>query len=839
MLRISLAGLRAHKVRLLMTGLAIVLGVGFIAGTFVLTDSMQAGIDEEFAGSASRVDVGVLPRKGRERLPASTVQAVRGVPGVTGVHGLIRGDAALIGKDGKAYGDMPTVGLSVTQGELQRYDITSGRAPGAPDEVVLDEKTAARNGFGVGATVTVLDGGGARHSFTVTGLADFGIDSEVSFRGAVGFTPETAARMTGEPDPVEIDIAGSGDPRALRDAVAAAVGGGHDVLDGGALSDRLATKAGADTTIIRTVLLLFAMVAMLVSALVIYNTFAILVAQRMREMALLRCVGATRRQIFTGVLAESAVVGLVASLAGLALGVALAGGLLALIGDRSGDIPGGDLTLTPLAVAVGLGVGVVVTVLSALLPARSATRVAPVAALRTELEPGSARFRLGLPRWILTALLGAGGLGAAGLGALVLDKGPTAMFVVAGGGVLVFLAVIAVMPALVRPLSRVAGALPARLAGVPGRLAVANARRSPRRTATTTIALTIGVGLMSLFAVITAGGRATADAQLAEQFPVDFQLNGQFTTSDRAWQLVPSEVAAGLRARPEVADVVELRIHRVRNDRGATRPVGAVTPSALGGLINPRVDGGSLDDLTSGTVAVRTDNARHQGYEVGDTVTIPTRQGQTRLKVVALFADGTPLPPYVVPEQDFTRYFGPQGAEVVYLNVADGVDPDRALEVVEQVAAPYPTVKVTSATALKEQFNEAVDTMLMVVGGLLGLAVIIALFGIANTLSLSVVERTRESALLRALGVTRAQLRLMLSMEAVIMAVIGAVTGVVLGVAFGWAATESMADSAVAAVPYAQIAGLMALAAVAGLAASVLPARRAARTSVVESLTYD
>ncbi|TNY35285.1 ABC transporter permease [Thermomonospora catenispora] len=836
MLKISLAGLRAHKVRMLLTGLAIMLGVGFIAGTFVLTDSMQAGIDEEFAGSAGKVDVAVLPSEGR-RLPASTVQTVRSVPGVTEVHAMIRGDAALIGKDGKVYGDLPTVGLSVAQGRLQRYDIVSGRAPGAPDEVVLEERTAERNDYRVGSTVTVVDGEGARHAFTVTGLADFGIDDEVGFRGAVGFTPETAVRITGRPDPVEIDIAGSGDPRELREAVAAALGGDHEVLDGRALGDRLAARAGADTAMIRTGLLLFALVAMLVSALVIYNTFAILVAQRTREMALLRCVGATRRQIFLGVLAESALLGLVASLAGLGLGVALAGGLLALIGDGAGGIPGGDLTLTPPAVAAGLGVGVAVTVAAALPPARSATRVAPVAALRTEREPGSGRFRLGWPRRILAALLGAAGLASAGLGALALEEGQTAMFLVAGGGALVFLAVIAVMPALVRPLSRATGALPARLAGVPGRLAVSNACRAPRRTATTAVALTVGVGLMSLFAVVAAGGRATADAQLAEQFPVDFQLRGQYATGDRPPHPVPAAVVAELRERPEIGEVMELRIHRESAEGGRTEHIGAVTRSALGTMIRPTVEKGSLQDLTPGTVAVQADRAR--GRDVGDTVTIPTPRGRVELRVVALFSGNTPLPPYVVTEEDFARHFGPRDAEAVYLNAAPGVDPDRALETVERIIAPYPTLKVASTAGLKERFDEAIDTILAVVGGLLGLAVIIALFGIANTLGLSVVERTRESALLRALGVTRVQLRLMLSLEAVIMAVIGAVIGVGLGVVFGWAATESMAPSAVPAVPYAQIAGLVALAVVAGLAASVLPARRAARTSVVESLAYD
>ncbi|HEX2312818.1 MAG TPA: FtsX-like permease family protein [Thermomonospora sp.] len=835
MLRTSLAGLRAHKLRLLMTAVAITLGVGFIAGTFVLTDTMQAGVDKKFAGSASKVDVAVLPGESADTdgLPLGLLAAVRSASGVTDAQGLVEGDAALVGKDGKVYGDQPTVGLSVSPGALQRYEIKAGRAPSGPAEAVLDERTAERTGFRVGDTVRVLDPKGAQIPFTVTGLADFGINEEVGFRGGVGFTPATALRMTGERHYQEIDVLGSGSTEALRASVAA-VARGHDVLDSGELGDRLARSRGADTKIIRTGLLIFGAVSMAVSALVIYNTFAILVAQRMRELALLRCVGATRRQVFGGVVLESAVVGLVGSLAGLAVGVGLAAGLLALLGATDAGVPTGALTLRLPAVVLGLLIGTVVTVLSALLPARAATRVAPIAALRSELEPGSGRFRLGWPRRILAALLGALGLGLGVLGALVMDKGETAMFVVSAGGGVLFLAVIALMPALVRPLSRVTGALPARLTGVPGRLAVANARRSPRRTATTTIALTIGVGLMSLFAVVAASGRATGVAELEKQFPVDFQLRTQYTTNENAQRRLPAELAPQLRNLPELATVTEMRRVETTGPDGSEVEVSTVTWSSIGALVKPKIKSGSLADLRPGAVAVH----QSTGLAAGETVRLKTRAGVVPLTVGAVFTGDTPLTSYVVTERDFGRFFGAQGPENIYVQLRDGVDPDVAQQKVEQVAQPYPTAKVDSATALREQFDKAIDLILMIFGGLLGLAVIIALFGIANTLSLSVVERTRESALLRALGITRPQLRLMLSVEAVIMALIGALTGVVLGGAFGWAAIEALSDSSVFAFPFLQVAGLMALAAVAGLLAAVLPARRAARTSVVEALSH-
>ncbi|HWB36475.1 MAG TPA: FtsX-like permease family protein, partial [Rugosimonospora sp.] len=327
MLRTALAGLRAHKLRLLLTGVAITLGVGFISGTFVLTDTMDKGVAKTFARSADKVDIAVVPdERATEGLSASLLQKVRSLPGVTEAQGAVKGEAALVGKNGKTVGDFPTMGMSVPSGRLLRYDVDKGRPPSNGGETVLDTKLAKREGFTVGDTVTVLDGKNRPHRFQVVGLVDFGIDQEASIFGAVGFDPATAARITGQKTYQEIDIAG-----AVSKAAVKAAAGSAAVYTGEELGAKLAKDAGADTKIIRAGLLIFALVAMLVSALVIYNTFAILVAQRMREMALLRCVGATRRQIFGGVLTESAAVGLTGSLLGIAAGVGLGQGALVLI----------------------------------------------------------------------------------------------------------------------------------------------------------------------------------------------------------------------------------------------------------------------------------------------------------------------------------------------------------------------------------------------------------------------------------------------------------------------------------------------------------------------------
>ncbi len=828
MLKTTLAGLRAHKLRLLLTAVAITLGVGFISGTFVLTDTMNKGVAKTFAQSADKVDVAVLPAESSDDgLPASLLKKLRGLPGVTDAQGAVKGEAALVGKNGKTVGDYPTMGMSVPSGRLLRYDVDKGRPPSNDGETVIDGKVAKREGFAVGDTVTVLDDKNRPHKFTVVGLVDFGIDQEASIFGAVGFDPVTAARMTGETSFQEIDIAGT----VTMSAVKAAAGPGQRVYTGEELGAKLAKAAGADTKIIRTGLLIFALVAMLVSALVIYNTFAILVAQRMREMALLRCVGATRRQIFAGVLTESAAVGLTGSLLGLGVGVGLGQGALVLISNLNGNVSVTGPSLALRTVLVGLAVGVAVTVLSALLPARAATRVAPIAALRADAEPGGGRFRLGVWRTAAAVLLGIAGLAIGVFAALVMEKGEAAMFAVAFSGCVFFLAVVAAMPALVRPLGRLAGAIPARLGGVPGRLAVANAQRAPRRTATTTIALTVGVGLMSLFAVVGASSKATASHQLDEQFPVPFRI------ATHNGEPLPRALGDDLRKRPEVEKVVEVRDKETKVD-GEDADITTVTASAWGGVAKPKMKSGALTDLKQGTVFV-DDASASSGWTVGRTLQIRTRSGSVPVKISGVYEQGGQFHGLVVPEADFARYFGAVDPSEIFVKSDDAVPAERVRRAVDQAAQPYPAAKVESSADFQKQVEDAIDMVLMVFGGLLGLAIVIALFGIANTLTLSVVERTRESALLRALGLTKRQLRRMLSIEAVVMAVIGAVTGVALGIVFGLAATSAMSDSVVFALPYLQIAGFVLLAGLAGTLAAVMPARRAARTSIVESLAHD
>ncbi|MEV0379004.1 FtsX-like permease family protein [Nonomuraea sp. NPDC050643] len=826
MLRTALAGLRAHRLRLLLTSVAIMLGVGFIAGTFVLNDTVEAGFSQRVTADAGKVDVAVLAKGSGDVLPEQVLERVRALPGVTEAQGLIRAPAPLLGKDGKTVGYAPTTALSIVQGPLDRADIVSGTGPGTDDRAaVLDKNTAKAEGMRLGDTITVLDAERAEHRFRLVGLLDPGLDQELAFTGAVGFTPATAQLMTGAKGYREIDVKGA-DP-GLKQAVATAVGGAYTVKTGGELAADLGRAAGVETRVITLGLLMFGVVAMMVAALVIYNTFNILVAQRTREMALLRCIGATRGQVFGSILLESAVVGLLAAAMGLLIGYGLASVTMIVLRAFDAPLPtDATVALTPATIGIGLAVGLVVTLGAALLPARSATRVPPIAALRSQVEEQT--FRTGLVRGGFATLFLAAGIAATCVGVLVIEPGlQVSLLVVMAGGALTFLSVLIWGPVLVRPLSAFVGWIPRRLFGVPGRLAVDNSGRNPKRAATTTVALTIGVTLMTLISVVTVSVRVTMTSKLDEQFPIDYMLAAQ-----EREPVIPRSVAAELRGRPELSSVAQLR--ETRAVVGGKR-FGVGTFS---GPIEPYVGAGSMKGFGAGQVAVEESVAETLALRVGDSVPLRTKhKGTVSLRVVALL-DGSQssLPPVTIAERQFDAYFGAVPDSRVLITIKDGVPPLQARKAVDAAAAAYPTVQVTSSTEVRGQFDETLDMMLMVITGLLGLAILISLLGIANTLSLSVHERTRESALLRALGLTRPQLRRMLSLEALVLGLIGALVGVVLGVVFGWAAIMAMVDGAILSVPVTQIVLFVVLSGLAGVLAAVLPARRAARASIVGSL---
>ncbi|MFC4565393.1 ABC transporter permease [Nocardiopsis mangrovi] len=836
MFRTTMAGLRLHKGRLVTTALAIALGVMFVAGTLVFSDTLSAAYSARVMGSADSLDAVARPapdgaQDGDEGLSADVLDDIRALPEVDDADGIIHGDAALLDKDGRAVGTVPTAGISV--GGVVRHQADEGALPAAGDEAALATVTADATGYGIGDTVSVLDAGGERHEFTVTGLIDVGVDAELAYRGAVAFTHSTAAAMTGRDDFSEIDVIGAEgtSDEQVAEAVAGAAGDRAEVATGQEMGEELASAAGGQARTLGTALLLFALISVVVASIVIYNTFSILLAQRQRELALLRCVGASRGQVFRGVLLEALIVGLVASalgvLAGIGVGAAGAwfGGAAAGAGGPATPVVG----LTP--VAVGLLVGTVVTLLSAVLPARRATNVPPLAALRTSAVAAGLEKGIGWRRILVAVVFF---LASAGLLALaMLGGGPEAgLILVVAAGMVAFIGVVVVSPLLVRAVVAVAG-VPMRRMGVASMLAADNARRSPKRAAAAMIALAVGATLITGYSVVDASLRATLDEQLDRQFPADYQLNSQYTDDESSG--MPADVAANLASSPEIELAVSERRADTEGAGGQTLPVATYAGGRLGTDIDSDVEQGDLADVGPGTVAVSGDFT--EGGGVGTTLSIETEEGPRDYEIVAVTSEMQQLWGVTMDPADFASAFpGTTTDSRVLVRAAEGADPADVRDAVYDAVAEYPTVQVESMAQVRQQFDEVLGIAFLTIAAMLGLAILIAVVGIANTMALSVLERARESALLRALGVSGRQLRTMLGLEAVLLSLTGAAVGIGLGVLFGWAAGSAALEGMLFTLPAGQIGLFIAVALAAGLLASALPARRAARTSISGTL---
>ncbi|MGW9555656.1 ABC transporter permease [Nocardiopsis sp. NPDC055551] len=853
MLRTTLAGLRLHKARYVTTALSILLGVMFISGTIVFADTLEAGYDESVMGSATSVDAIAVPAQRQdeagaflepEPLTEEHLEQIRSLDEVAAADGVVDGHTVLLDAEGHAVGAVPPMGVSV--GEATRFTAKKGVLPTAEDEVALGTTIASETGFEVGDTVTLLDPDSREQEFTVTGLVDFGIDPEYGFGGTVVMTEDVARRMTGAEGFGEIDVlaAEGATDEQVATSVADLLGDTAQVRTGVAYGEEISGLGGGENVILRISLLLFGVIAMFVASIVIYNTFAILIAQRQREMALLRCVGAKRGQVFRSVLVESFVVGLVSSALGVLAGIGV-GYLGAWIG---GPLMGADVVssvvIDPNAILAGLLIGTLMTVFSALVPALRATRVSPLAALRTSatatgLEEGTGCLRAGFG--VLTFMVS----GVMVTGVRLIGPNPMNLFVVTAAALLALLGVVVLGPLLVRAIVRVLG-FPLRRLGVPSRLAVDNSSRNPRRAATAMIALTVGATLITGYSVVSASVESTLTRLLDDAFSEDYHIEHQFDPNAAATDdtsFVPDQVRLDLMEEPTVASVFGVRRDYTESDAAmegtdGTIPVTAYSGAEMGVDITPELAEGDLADVGPGTVAISEEFAGDRG--AGETITLASPEGDLEFEIVAVAENMQAVFGVVVTVEEYERIF-PEGTGDSYLMVqgTQDADPAELREAVYSSVDDHPTLQVDSFTEVKNQFSQIIDTAFYTITAMLGLAIVIAVFGISNTMALSVLERTRESAMLRALGLTKAQLRRMLGIEAVLLSLIGAGVGIVLGVVFGWAACIAVLPNLVFAFPGAQIAVFIAVAILAGLLAAVLPARRAAGTSITGALASE
>ncbi|MEU4803198.1 FtsX-like permease family protein [Actinosynnema sp. NPDC023587] len=831
MLRTIIAGLRARTARLVLSSVAIALGVAFVTGTLVLSDAMSEGMRDEFAKSARNVDVSVTTTGSGKGIAPETLEKIRRTPGVAGADPRELASVPLIAANGKAKTAF-AVSLGTVE-ELREFDLADGRYPSTASEVAVDVRTASTAKLTVGQPVVLLGEDGQERRLTLVGTYEQGV-GEVSVAGADHLVLTSAGfrGLVSDQLPYQVvAVAADGfTQQQVADNVRAAIGeDGFTTWTGEQLTERTLQQISSQAAEFTTFLMAFAVIALVVASMVIYNTFTILVAQRTRELALMRCVGASRKQVFRGVLAEAFAMGLIASVIGLFGGLGMSALMQKVIsgfGGGGGAAAEIRLPMTATTVVAAFGVGVLITVLAAVLPARKATRVPPIAALRSQSDSHEEVARTGRVRVLFAVLLGVGGAVAVALGMRIDEE--TAAMITSGAGTMLLLAAVLVLgPLLVGPVNRVLGAVPRMLFGVPAKLASANAGRNPRRTAATTAALMIGVTVVALVTVVANSAKETANAQVDERMPADYTV-----TSSVPGRLLPRDLATRLAAVPEVEEVAP-----TTQVSAGDAYVTGVAKNSIDDLFRPKVESGSLADLGEGTIALKSDYAAQRNLSVGSTTTLKTDDGEHVLKVVALVSGQRLADGVVTLETSAVLAPGDDGYQSILVKLKPDVTGGRAA--VEEVTDTSPLAAIDSAAETKAQLNQQLDQVLAFVWALIGLAVVIALFGIANTLTLSVLERTRESALLRALGLTRGQLRLMLVVESVLMAVMGAVVGLVLGVGFGWVITTAVSTEAVAlsfTVPFGQIGAMLAAAVIAAVLAAALPARRAARTSVVAGM---
>ena len=841
MWRVTIKGLLAHKLRLALTALAIVLGVTFISGTFVLTDTLHNTFDTLFGNIYQNVNFQVrgVAQFGsggtatRNPVPESLLASVKSVPGVEAAAGSVTGYAQYIAHDGKAIstGGAPNLGVSFDpNAQISALRLVQGKDPTTPHEVVMDLGTAQKYDFKVGQQVRILLQGPTQ-TFTISGLARFGTADNLAGATLAAFDTATAQKLLGEVgqfDTINIVTQPGADKAQVQRAIAHVLPHGVEVVTGQTVVNEATSAIGQALGFLNTALLVFAFIALFVGGFTILNTFSITVGQRTRELALLRIVGASRRQVFRSVLGEAAIVGLVSSLIGLGLGVLAAIGLEKLLSGFGVTLPSGPLAFEARTVIVCIVVGVGVTLVSAISPARRAVRIAPVAAVaaqQTEEEvPLRRRFTRG------------GVITAVGIALLAWGLTAPAIALVGLGAVGIFVGVAMLAPAVARPMASGIGRPLARLLGVSGRLGRENSMRSPRRTAQTSSALMVGLALVSAIAVFGASLSKSATASVDNAISADLIVSTTSTGGNGNFsQVVPTAASAvpGVTATTTVYG----NQFEFRSSLESLLAIGTKNMSQT--VILNTTSGRGAPALAAGDLLVDTTTANSDHLTVGQSVPVKfALTGHQTMRIGGIYQPNALVGHFLVSQAFFVRHFQNPlpGAVLLKTDGSPGVQ-----QAVTRALAPYPNVKVQSRAQFEATQTAQVNQLLGLVYALLALAVVIALIGIVNTLMLSVFERTHEIGLLRAVGMKRRQIRAMIRSESVILAVFGAIIGIIIGTGLGIALVSALHSQGITntVVPVPSLIVFLVLAALLGLLAASWPARRAARLDVLAAIAAE
>lgn len=847
MLKLSLRGLLAHKLRFVTTTFAVVLGVAFVVGALVVTDTLRSSIGQLFSSINEGIDVSVRAEtnlsggnggpSSRGRVPEELVETVDAVDGIASAEGVIGGYAQLLDEEGEPVTTTGAPLLGVSWGDnddLYPVTLDEGSKPEGPDQVAIDRDTSEEYGLEVGDETVVLLAAEQR-DVEIVGVFTFGETNSLLGARLTAFDAAVAQEAfgaVGEFDTIDIAAEEGVDADELRAAVQAELPEGFEAITGQAVVEEGEDQTDQFVNIFRTALLAFAGVALFVSAFYINNTFSIVLGQRIRELALLRGVGASQRQVMASVLIEALLVGVVASAVGIAAGLLIAVALQGILAAGGFELPDQALSLTAATLVAALVVGVGITLVSAIAPARRAGSIPPVAAMAQGYRPPGPGRR----RWLVGGGLIGLGLALGVLGLFVLDDALLVFASLAVSALTVFLGVAMLSPLLAEP---VVGALARPFAAafrISGRLARANAVRNPHRTAKTASALMVGLALVTMVSVVGESLKESFAASVEDTVTADYVVSTEDFTG------FSPDVTAALSEAPELDQVSGIRFERFIFD-GAEKDLVAVDPTTAFDLVDVDVQAGDPADLAPGTIFVHEDPADDLGLNVGDTVTVEfATGGPQELAVAGIHADSTYAGNYMVDLETFDAGYPANDVDqLAFATVAGGTDPEAARPAIEAVLEPYPQLTLEDRAEFNESQQEQVDQFLLAINALLGLALVIALLGIANTLALSVIERVREIGVLRAVGMTRGQTRLMVLVESVVVAVFGAFLGVVIGLLFGLAASSALPDSAITIirVPVGTLVAVAVVAVLCGMVAGVLPARRAARFDVLEAIANE
>jgi putative ABC transport system permease protein len=851
MWKVAIKGILAHKFRIVLTSISVVLGVSFMTGTLVLSDTISRTFDNLITnvnGGLSaqvRAKAAFKDQQGnqqRNRIDASLLDIVRTTPGVKDAEVSVSGFAIIVGPNGKGLnasgnGPPPLAFAWNPSPQLNPVHLVARKPPTAADDVVIDKKSADTTHYTVGSRVRIVTVSSTGRSaiYRVSGIGKFGSADSPAGATLTFFRPDVAERLLAAPGKVDaIQIAakpGVSQATLVKNLKAALRGQkGIEVASGASVVQEQQNNFHDQFKFFTVFLLVFAIVALIVGSFVIYNTFSITVAQRTRENALLRAVGASRRQITMAVFLEALTTGVVASVIGLGLGIVAASGLKALLGALNIDIPAGGTVLKSSTIRTSLVVGILVTVLASLIPVFKAARVPPIAAMR---EVALERTSAGLKRIIAGAIVTV--LGVLSLLSGLFGGGSNAGSAVGLGAFVIFIGVTILGPLIARPAARLIGWPLPRLLGVTGQLARENAMRNPKRTSATAAALMIGVGLVGFVTIFAASATASVNHVIDHAFKADYIVN----TSGFGAALPPT-IETDLAKLPGVKIASGLKVGSVKIG-SSVQQVEGVDPAVVDRLFDVGVSQGKLTDLGTDGIAVYKNTAKSHHWVLGSKIPVQfAKTGVKRLTVRAIYDQQALAGPYVISLATYHANFDDLTDALILIKA----EPGKAEAVrgpLLNVLKRYPQGKLEDAAQFKHEQAKQLDQIVNLIYALLLMAIIIAVFGIAITLALSIFERTHEIGLLRAVGMSSGQVWGTVELEAVIIALFGTLLGLVIAVFFGWSLVKALKDQGIDqfAVPPIRLLIIVILGALFGMLAAVYPGRRASRMDVLDAIATE